>query len=101
MENKQQQQSKSASKMAAVLLESSEAVPAIVEEMVGRTGKFGEVTQVKARILQGRDRGKVMRRNVKGPVRLKDVLMLRETQIEARRLRTKIPRGDKNVTTKR
>ena len=101
MENKQQQQSKSASKMAAVLLESSEAVPAIVEEMVGRTGKFGEVTQVKARILQGRDRGKVMRRNVKGPVRLKDVLMLRETQIEARRLRTKIPRGDKNVNTKR
>ena len=101
MENKQQQQSKSASKMAAVLLESSEAVPAIVEEMVGRTGKFGEVTQVKARILQGRDRGKVMRRNVKGPVRLKDVLMLRETQIEARRLRTRIIKGDKNVNTKR
>ena len=101
MENKQQQQSKSASKMAAVLLESSEAVPAIVEEMVGRTGKFGEVTQVKARILQGRDRGKVMRRNVKGPVRLKDVLMLRETQIEASRLRTRIIKGDKNVNTKR
>ena len=101
-ENKQQQQqSKSASKMAAVLLESSEAVPAIVEEMVGRTGKFGEVTQVKARILQGRDRGKVMRRNVKGPVRLKDVLMLRETQIEARRLRTKISMGEKNAKIKR
>jgi small subunit ribosomal protein S28e len=53
-----------------------EAVPAVVEEMVGRTGKFGEITQVKARILQGRDRGKVMRRNVKGPIRIKDVLML-------------------------
>jgi len=94
MENKQQQQqSKSASKMAAVLLEGTEAVPAVVEEIVGRTGKFGEVTQVKARILQGRDRGKVMRRNVKGPIRLKDILMLRETQIEARRLKPKISRG--------
>ncbi|MDP1729158.1 MAG: 30S ribosomal protein S28e [archaeon] len=81
--------------MAAVLLEGTEAVPAIVEEFVGRTGKYGEVTQVKARILQGRDRGKVMRRNVKGPIRIKDVLMLRETQIEARRLRSKIARGAK------
>jgi len=77
-------------KKTSLIDESSEAVPAIVEEIVGRTGKFGEVTQVKARVLQGRDRGKVMRRNVKGPIRIKDVLMLRETQIEARRLRTKI-----------
>lgn len=84
-----QQQKKSASAMAAVLLEETGAVPAIVEDLVGRTGKFGEVTQVKARILQGRDRGKVMRRNVKGPIRIKDILMLRETQIEARRLRSK------------
>ena len=89
----QQQGSKNAGKMASMLLEGTEAVPAIVEEMVGRTGKYGEVTQVKARILQGRDRGKIMRRNVKGPIRIKDVLMLRETQIEARRLRPKIGRG--------
>ena len=92
-EQNQQQQGKSASKMAAMLFEGTEAVPAIVEDIVGRTGKYGEVTQVKARILQGRDRGKVMRRNVKGPIRLKDVLMLRETQIEARRLKTKLGRG--------
>jgi small subunit ribosomal protein S28e len=80
-------------KKAGLIAQDSEAVPAVVEEMLGRTGKFGEVTQVKCRILQGRDRGKTMRRNVKGPIRIKDILMLRETQIEARRLRPKIGRG--------
>ena len=76
---------------AGLLLET--AVPAIVDSIVGRTGARGEVTQVKCRILQGRDKGKVMRRNVKGPVRKKDVLMLRETQIEARRIKTKVSKG--------
>lgn len=88
-EQKQQQKVKALS----IVSETDEAYPAVVEELVGRTGKFGEVTQVKCRVLQGRDRGKIMRRNVKGPIRIKDILMLRETQIEARRLRPKIGRG--------
>lgn len=69
------------------------AVPAVVEEISGRTGFRGEITQVRVRILQGNDQGKLIRRNVKGPIRLKDILMLRETQIEARRLRSKVMKG--------
>jgi len=79
-------------KGAAALLTET-AVPAVVEGIIGRTGAKGEVTQVKARILQGFDKGKTMRRNVKGPVRPKDILMLRETQIEARRIKSKYSKG--------
>ena len=82
----------SGSRGSAALL-SETAVPAVVEGIIGRTGAKGEVTQVRCRVLQGFDKGKVMRRNVKGPVRKKDVLMLRETQIEARRIKTKISKG--------
>ena len=67
--------------------------PSVVEEIVGRTGFRGEITQVKAHILQGPDKGKSIRRNVKGSVRLKDILMLRETEIEARRIRSRVTKG--------
>ena len=87
---KPRQQKQSGSKISAV---TGEAVPAKVEELVGRTGFRGEITQVKVRVLDGRDKGKTMRRNVKGSIRLGDILMLRETQIEARRIRSKVSKG--------
>ncbi len=61
-------------------------IRAEVKEIVGRVGSKGEITQVMAQVLEGRDQNKSIRRNVKGPVRMGDILMLLETEIEAQRL---------------
>jgi small subunit ribosomal protein S28e len=65
----------------------SDAVPASVEEVIERTGTQGGVTLVRCKVLQGRDQNKILRRNVRGPVQLGDILMLRETEIEAKQLK--------------
>lgn len=63
----------------------TEGIPAEVKEIIIRAGSRGELTQVMCLILDGRDKNKSIRRNVKGPVQVGDILMLLETEIEAQR----------------
>lgn len=63
-----------------------EGTPCEIVEIIHRTGMAGEASQVKVRVLDGQDKGKIIARNVIGPVQLGDILMLSETQREAKRI---------------
>ena len=85
MEKRQQRRKEDQSKSDGEV-RFSPGIPAEVKEIIARAGSRRELTQVMCQILDGRDKNKAIRRNVKGPIQVGDTLMLLETEIEAQRL---------------
>jgi small subunit ribosomal protein S28e len=58
------------------------AVPAEVLKVLGRMGIKG-VSRIRCRVLDGVDQDKILTRNVVGPIRPGDIIMVKETEMES------------------
>ncbi len=58
-------------------------------DMKHKTGMYGEVYLVSCKILEGKDKGRIIRRNMIGPAKPGDVIRLPDTSREAREIKVK------------
>lgn len=54
-----------------------------------KTGIFGEIYTVSCRVLEGKDKGRIIRRNMMGPAKVGDQVRLPDTSREAKEIRVK------------
>ncbi len=54
-----------------------------------KTGIYGEIYSVSCRILEGKDKSRIIRRNMLGPAKVGDVIRLPDTSREAKEIRVK------------
>ena len=66
-----------------------QGTPAEIVEVSKRTGVHGEIVQVLCKILEGPEKGRVKRRNIKGNVQAGDVVILLSTEREAKEIKSR------------
>jgi small subunit ribosomal protein S28e len=71
------------------MAQEKEGIPVEVVDVRAKTGIHGEVYQILCRVKEGKDKGRVIRRNVKGPIRKGDVILLLETEREAKEIKAR------------
>jgi small subunit ribosomal protein S28e len=60
-----------------------------IVDIVGRTGIYGEALQIMCKILEGNDKGRVIRRNAVGREKIGDKIRLPDTTREMKQIKAK------------
>ncbi len=76
----EQQQQPTFSGFLAEIVEINETV---------KTGIYGEIYTVSCKIMEGKDKGRIIRRNMLGPAKVGDIIRLPDTSREAREIKVK------------
>ncbi len=61
----------------------------VVDVVNARTGIYGEIKQAMCKIMEGKDKGRVIRRNVAGKIKKGEMIRLPDTSREDKRIMAK------------